>query len=142
MEFVPVSPKHNRDSNQSPEMCMYPLKNQTEKLFKEEFIASSPLKGQEKNMDDVVVPPMDVFENEIKKRPSNIMPRFDDDDPVDNHECEYELLQFYSNEVGERYVLLFLKICKKSILKVNIINFCENILLACILKKLYFKFYV
>lgn len=93
-EFVPVSPTRDDDDDsrsQSPDICSYPMKN-TEKLLKEEFIASSPLKGQEKNMDDVIVPSLDDFEKEIKKRPSNIIPKFDADEftsnNVANHECE------------------------------------------------------
>lgn len=50
-----------------------------ELLEQDDFVASSPLKGHEKSMDNVDVPSMNDFDKEIRRRPSNIMPNFESD---------------------------------------------------------------
>lgn len=84
-EFVPLSPTGSKKSldedEATPAMPLDNVHSDVRKLLlQDETVASSPLKGQERSMEAIDVPPFNDFDTEIRKRPSNIMPQLDDSD--------------------------------------------------------------
>lgn len=80
-EFVPVSPTSVKsasleDSDSSIVFSEFDPDIRG-RLLNDEFVASSPMKGQEKSMENVDVPTLNDFEKEIRRRPSNILPTSD-----------------------------------------------------------------
>lgn len=80
-EFVPVSPTSVKSTDGTESSTFTHLAPDVrERLLNDDFVASSPLKGHEKSMENVEVPTLNDFDKEIRKRPSNIMPDFNADD--------------------------------------------------------------
>jgi len=84
-EFVPVSPTSVKSANleDSDSSVVFnesdpDIRGRLLNVLNDEFVASSPLKGQEKSLENVDVPTLNDFDKEIRKRPSNILPSSDD----------------------------------------------------------------